>query len=52
MLPDEQEIGLKKPQTDIEKKIIKEDREYKDRRRGTFDHGNEEDEKPKKKNQD
>jgi hypothetical protein len=48
MLPDEQETGHKKPQNDIEKKIIKEDREHKDRR-PTHDHDHAHDEKPKKK---
>jgi hypothetical protein len=49
MLPDEQETGHKKPQNDIEKKIIREDREHKDRGRTTHDHDHAKDEKPKKK---
>jgi hypothetical protein len=52
MLPDEQETGHKKPQQN-EKKIIKEDRDHKDRGRPTHDHDIRNDsDKPAKKNKD
>jgi hypothetical protein len=49
MLPDEQETGHKKPLKEIEKKIIKEDREHKDRGRVGYHPGYAKDEKPKQK---